>query len=286
MTLARGLPSTPRAASPRGRPVPACNGPPRPTPTARPGTPRPKPPGTQRWPPQMPPRRHTSTRWRRRRRCATSWARPPTPPGRPAHPGPALELRFRAPGQAPLPDGHARGRAPGRRARPRPGARTGLPGRATRRDRRRPERHRQALPREPDPVLPDDRAAAGRRGGHGLDASRAGGGPARPRPNATRTSNCQGSSEGWREDDQRLSAAAPPCVAVLSLVITFLVSRSIAGAPVPLVDHARAERPGLDQGQPNVFGDRRQEGRAATDDDRVAEHVQLVDEAELDRGRG
>src|SRR5438477_7303873 len=62
--------------------------------------------------------------------------------------------------------------------------------------------------------------------------------------------------------------------------------RLIAGAPVALVDHARAERPGLDQVQPNVFGDRRQERRAATDDDRIAEHAQLVDEAELDRRRG
>ena len=33
--------------------------------------------------------------------------------------------------------------------------------------------------------------------------------------------------------------------------------------------------------EPNVFGDRRQEGRAATDDDRIAEHAQL---AELDTG--
>src|SRR5450631_3700893 len=62
--------------------------------------------------------------------------------------------------------------------------------------------------------------------------------------------------------------------------------RLIAGAPVALVDHARAERPGLHQVQPNVFGDRPQEGRATTDDDRIAEHAQLVDEAELDRCRG
>ncbi len=62
--------------------------------------------------------------------------------------------------------------------------------------------------------------------------------------------------------------------------------RLIAGAPVALVDHARAERPGLDQVQRDVFGDRRQERRAATDDDRIAEHAQLVDEAELDRRRG
>src|ERR687894_526718 len=61
--------------------------------------------------------------------------------------------------------------------------------------------------------------------------------------------------------------------------------RLIAGAPVALVDHARAERPGLDQVQPDVFGDRRQERRAATDDDRIAEDAQLVDEAELDRRR-
>ena len=48
MTLARRPPSTPRESSPRGRPVPACNGRPRPTPTAPPGMRRPKPPGTQR----------------------------------------------------------------------------------------------------------------------------------------------------------------------------------------------------------------------------------------------
>src|SRR5215217_553117 len=62
--------------------------------------------------------------------------------------------------------------------------------------------------------------------------------------------------------------------------------RPIAGVPVALVDHARAERPGLDQLQRDVFGDRRQERRAATDDDRIAEHAQFVDEAELDRRRG
>src|SRR2546421_7679494 len=62
--------------------------------------------------------------------------------------------------------------------------------------------------------------------------------------------------------------------------------RLIAGAPVALVDHARAERPGLDQVQRDVVGDGWQERRAATDDDRVAEHAQLVDEAELDRLRG
>src|SRR5918996_5264330 len=55
---------------------------------------------------------------------------------------------------------------------------------------------------------------------------------------------------------------------------------------VALVDHARAERPGLDQVQRDVVGDRRQERRAGTDDDRIAEHAQLVDEAELDRLRG
>src|SRR5205085_10724503 len=62
--------------------------------------------------------------------------------------------------------------------------------------------------------------------------------------------------------------------------------RLIAGAPVALVDHARAERPGLDQVEWDVFGDRRQERRAATDDDRIAEQAQLVDKAELDRRRG
>ncbi|AHK35124.1 hypothetical protein Pd630_LPD07939 [Rhodococcus opacus PD630] len=58
--------------------------------------------------------------------------------------------------------------------------------------------------------------------------------------------------------------------------------RLVAGAPVALVDHARAECPGLDQVERDVFGDRRQERRAATDDDRIAEYAQLVDEAELD----
>ena len=62
--------------------------------------------------------------------------------------------------------------------------------------------------------------------------------------------------------------------------------RLITGAPVALVDHARAECPGLDQVQRDILGDRRQERRAATDDDRVAKHAQLVDEAELDRCRG
>ena len=42
--------------------------------------------------------------------------------------------------------------------------------------------------------------------------------------------------------------------------------RLIAGAPVALIDHVRAERPGLDQVQRDVFGDRRQERRAATDE--------------------
>jgi hypothetical protein len=64
------------------------------------------------------------------------------------------------------------------------------------------------------------------------------------------------------------------------------VSPSYRGRAVALVDHPRAERPGLDQVQRDVFGDRRQERRAATDDDRVAEHAQLVDEAEFDRLRG
>src|SRR5829696_294569 len=62
--------------------------------------------------------------------------------------------------------------------------------------------------------------------------------------------------------------------------------RLFANAPVAFVDHARAERLGLDQVQRDVFGGRWQERRAATDDDRVAEDAQLVDEAELDRRRG
>jgi hypothetical protein len=63
-------------------------------------------------------------------------------------------------------------------------------------------------------------------------------------------------------------------------------ARLIAGASVALVDHARAERPGLDQVERNVLSDRQQERRAAADEDRVAEDVQLVDEGELDRSRG
>src|SRR5262245_61426147 len=62
--------------------------------------------------------------------------------------------------------------------------------------------------------------------------------------------------------------------------------RLIADALVALEDHPRAERPGLDQVERDGFGDGRQERRAATDDDRMAEHAQLVDEAELDRRRG
>ncbi len=42
-------------------------------------------------------------------------------------------------------------------------------------------------------------------------------------------------------------------------------SRLIAGAPIALVDHARAERPGLDQLQRDVFDDRRQERIAVSD---------------------
>jgi Tn3 transposase DDE domain-containing protein len=62
--------------------------------------------------------------------------------------------------------------------------------------------------------------------------------------------------------------------------------RVVADAPVTLVDHARAERPGLDQVERDVLGDRRQERRAATHDDRMAEHAQLVDEAQVDSRRG
>jgi hypothetical protein len=61
--------------------------------------------------------------------------------------------------------------------------------------------------------------------------------------------------------------------------------RVIAGAPAALVDHARAEGPGLDQLERDVFGDRRQERRTATDDDRIAEQAQLVDEAPEPRAR-
>jgi hypothetical protein len=46
-----------------------------------------------------------------------------------------------------------------------------------------------------------------------------------------------------------------------------------------------SRRPGLDQLQRDFFDDRRQERRAATDNDRIAEHAQLVDQAEPDRRR-
>src|SRR5215210_8407752 len=72
----------------------------------------------------------------------------------------------------------------------------------------------------------------------------------------------------------------------LSVNGTVASVRLVAGAPIALEDHARAERPGLDQVQGDVFGDRRQERRAATDGDWIAEHAQLVDEAELDRRGG
>ena len=41
----------------------------------------------------------------------------------------------------------------------------------------------------------------------------------------------------------------------------------------------------VDQVQPDVVGDRRQEGCAATDDDGIAEYVQLVDEPDRLRGQ-
>jgi hypothetical protein len=74
--------------------------------------------------------------------------------------------------------------------------------------------------------------------------------------------------------DQRGETAAGEAL----MTRTAVSVRLSAGAPVALVDHARAERPGLDQIQRDVFGDRRQEPRAATDDDRIAEEAQLVDE--------
>jgi hypothetical protein len=70
------------------------------------------------------------------------------------------------------------------------------------------------------------------------------------------------------------------------MIRTAVSVRIIAGAPVAFVDHARAERPGVDQGQRDVFGDRRQERRAATDNDRMAKHSQLIDQVELERRRG
>ena len=100
------------------------------------------------------------------------------------------------------------GRATGCRARPRRGARPGIPGRATRHDRGRPERHRQALPRQPDPVLPHDRATAGRRGDHGLEAS-----SARDDPAPARAHGRAGRARD--RGDGRLTAAAPPLVKLL-----------------------------------------------------------------------
>src|SRR3990170_3922792 len=94
----------------------------------------------------------------------------------------------------------------------------------------------------------------------------------------------------WRPVLGRCSnrpVSAPCTLSGGALMTRIAVSaRVFADAPVALVDHARAERPGLDQVQQDVFGDRRQERRAATDYDRIAEHAQLVDEAELDRRRG
>src|SRR5439155_15726413 len=88
-----------------------------------------------------------------------------------------------------------------------------------------------------------------------------------------------GTRRGWSERPCSAYATAEQKRPAVSL-------RLVADAPVALVDHARAERPGLDEVQRDVVGDGWQERRAATDDDRVAEHAQLVDEAELDRRRG
>ena len=62
--------------------------------------------------------------------------------------------------------------------------------------------------------------------------------------------------------------------------------RAASSTSVTLVDHPCAERPGLDQVQRDLFRDRRQEGGATADHDRMAEHAQLVDEVELDRSLG
>src|SRR5829696_2875982 len=75
---------------------------------------------------------------------------------------------------------------------------------------------------------------------------------------------------------ESVSAANTPSGEAL-MTQTAVSVRLIAGPPVALIAHARAERPGLDQVQRDVFGDRRQERCAATDDDRIAEHAQLVD---------
>ena len=63
-------------------------------------------------------------------------------------------------------------------------------------------------------------------------------------------------------------------------------ARVLAGAPVALVDHARAEsRVSIrSSGRYSVTGGRN--GVATADDDRIAEHAQLVDVGELDRLRG
>src|SRR4051812_35350640 len=82
--------------------------------------------------------------------------------------------------------------------------------------------------------------------------------------------------------------SGPPSLRIEASATTALFQVSVravrvmADAPVTLVDHAGTERPGLDQVERDVVGDRRQERRAAGDDDRTAEHAQLVDEAELD----
>ena len=63
-------------------------------------------------------------------------------------------------------------------------------------------------------------------------------------------------------------------------------ARLIDRATVALVDHPGVERPGLDQVERDVGGDRGQVPRPTPDHDRVAEDAQLVDQAEFDRGRG
>src|SRR5829696_8485186 len=84
---------------------------------------------------------------------------------------------------------------------------------------------------------------------------------------------------------ESVSAANTPSGEAL-MTQTAVSVRLMAGPPVALIAHTRAERLGLDQVQRDVFGDRRQERCAATDDDWIAEHAQLVDKAELDSRRG
>src|SRR5206468_10467183 len=94
--------------------------------------------------------------------------------------------------------------------------------------------------------------------------------PEAPRPEPAKSCPSQGRtscrSAGFTRSDTppdlRADFRSSRSAAGAGMTRTAVSVRLIAGAPVALVDHARAERPGLDQVEPKVFGDRRQEGRA------------------------